>query len=134
MSFSSIKSYTNIVKHFRRSTHDVFYYCLWVRAKGIRINQTSEEKIFPKKCTPKHHFVLSNYKIGKTVQKSTFYTSKTGQFCGMPVPWLRDHQSKSACISAFWKVKLMLTNTPENLRNKKKTKKVRISRLLFIIT
>lgn len=45
-------------------------------------------------------------------------TSNVGQFCGMPFPWLRDHQSRSACASAFWKVRPILTKTPENLQFK----------------
>lgn len=45
-------------------------------------------------------------------------TSNVGQFCGMPFPWLCDHQSRSACASAFWKVRPILTKTPENLQFK----------------
>ena len=46
-------------------------------------------------------------------------TSNMGQFCGMPVPWLWDHQSRSACASAFWNVRPILTKIPLNLQCKR---------------
>lgn len=44
-----------------------------------------------------------------------------GQFWGMPVPWLRDHQSRSAWASALWNVRPMLTKIPANLKLKTRT-------------
>ena len=60
----------------------------------------------------------STLKLHNETKVCWLLTSNIGQFCGIPMPWLRDHQSKSICESAFWIVRPMVRNIPERLKSR----------------
>ena len=45
-----------------------------------------------------------------------YLTSNTGQFCGISMPWFRDHHSRFCSVSAFWNVSLMSLNINTSLK------------------